>query len=144
MLIKNALLFLILKIYGIIKLLEQHNQTFSKWNGSRFWLSVMSLVFSAFRHFSNPSASYFLLSFHMQIRTGIFLQIFSQACSLGQGRRNVGRAGGQTRSWEQYKLMKNKKIITNHQARRLTRRGAGGLVSPEKCVGHSLKNGPSQ
>ena len=36
--------------------------------------------------------------------------------------------------------MKNKKIVTNHQALRLTRRGAGSLVSPEKNVSPPWKN----
>jgi len=36
--------------------------------------------------------------------------------------------------------MKDKKIVTNYQARRLTRRGAGGLVSPEKMFTPPWKN----
>jgi len=36
--------------------------------------------------------------------------------------------------------MKNKKIVTSYQVRRLTRRGAGGLVSPEKIFAPSWKN----
>jgi len=36
--------------------------------------------------------------------------------------------------------MKNKKNVTNYQARRLTRRGAGGLVSLEKMFAPPWKN----
>ena len=52
---------------------------------------------------------------------------------------SVGQ-GGQKKSLGQYKLMKNKKIVTNYQVRRLTRRGAGGLVSPEKNFAPPRKN----
>jgi len=57
-----------------------------------------------------------------------------------QGRRNVGRAGGQKKSWGQYKIMKNKKIVTDYLARRLTRRGDGGLFSSEKKFTSPWKN----
>jgi len=36
---------------------------------------------------------------------------------------SVGQ-GGKTKSWGQYKLTKNKKIVTNYQVRRPTRWGA--------------------
>jgi len=36
--------------------------------------------------------------------------------------------------------MKNKKIVTDYQARRLTRRGAGGLASPEKMFAPPWQN----
>jgi len=36
--------------------------------------------------------------------------------------------------------MKNKKIVTNYQACRLTRRDAGGLVTPEKIFAPPWKN----
>jgi len=36
--------------------------------------------------------------------------------------------------------MKNKKIVTDYHARRLTRRGAGGLASPEKIFVTPWKN----
>jgi len=36
--------------------------------------------------------------------------------------------------------MQNKKIVTNYQARRLTRRGARGLVSTEKNFDPLWKN----
>ena len=57
----------------------------------------------------------------------------------GTPERRQGR-GEQKKSWGQYKLMKNKKLVTNYQARRLTRKGSEGLVSPEKMFAPPWKN----
>jgi len=54
---------------GLIKHLQNRNQTLTNWNMSCFWLSIMILAFSAWRHLSHHQFFYFLLSLHRHMRT---------------------------------------------------------------------------
>jgi len=62
----------------------------------------------------------------------IYIEERELACFLylchHQGRRNVGRAGGEVKNWRQWKLMNNKKIVTNYACYCLTTMLASKII----------------